>query len=258
DVKDMCPKKGSSLAYVCWMELRSHRMNALPLVDVFAWSGQDPLGSAQYSQKIPGVFHGSLLANLIVTGAVQLECPCRQRPFGLRNPLCNLAIVILKKCSLVDLFPVSMNRRFVHPGIHTDLVKPRCRSHLSRRSQNCEYSESCINSRIVRLPRFTMTVCRDGTVMKRKRNFLILLVIAASLWTGVAAADRNPATSAPDAAYLQSFEKWKAELVDDLKQNWLPLAGLFWLKPGQNSFGTDADNGFVFPKGPAHAGVFEL
>src|SRR5208282_3058204 len=103
-----------------------------------------------------------------------------------------------------------------------------------------------------------MTVCRDGTVMKRKRNFLILLVIAASLWTGVAAADRNPATSAPDAAYLQSFEKWKAELVDDLKQNWLPLAGLFWLKPGQNSFGTDADNGFVFPKGPAHAGVFEL
>ena len=94
--------------------------------------------------------------------------------------------------------------------------------------------------------------------MKRKQNFLILLVIAASLGTGVDAADGNPAASAPDAAYLQSFEKWKAELVDDLKQNWLPLAGLFWLKPGQNSFGTDADNGIVFPKGPAHAGVFEL
>ena len=28
----------------------------------------------------------------------------------------------------------------------------------------------------------------------------------------------------PDAAYLQSFEKWKSELIDDLKQNWLPLA----------------------------------
>lgn len=94
--------------------------------------------------------------------------------------------------------------------------------------------------------------------MKRKQNFLILLVIAASLWIGVDAADGNPAASAPDAAYLQSFEKWKAELVDDLKQNWLPLAGLFWLKPGQNSFGTDADNGIVFPEGPAHAGVFEL
>jgi len=94
--------------------------------------------------------------------------------------------------------------------------------------------------------------------MKRKRNFLILLAIASSLLADVAAADRNPAASVPDAAYLQSFAKWKAELVDDLKQNWLPLAGLFWLKPGQNSFGSDANNGIVFPKGPAHAGAFDF
>src|SRR5579885_2035535 len=38
----------------------------------------------------------------------------------------------------------------------------------------------------------------------------------------------------PDAEYVQSFNKWKAELVQDLKQNWLVLAGLFWLKPGEN------------------------
>ena len=94
--------------------------------------------------------------------------------------------------------------------------------------------------------------------MKQKRTFLILLAIASSLLTDVAAADRNPAASVPDAAYLQSFAKWKAELVDDLKQNWLSLAGLFWLKPGQNSFGSDANNGIVFPKGPAHAGAFDL
>lgn len=62
----------------------------------------------------------------------------------------------------------------------------------------------------------------------------------------------------PDAAYLQSFEKWKSELVDDLKQNWLVLAGLFWLKPGPNSFGSGADNAIVLPSGPAHAGVFQL
>jgi uncharacterized protein len=62
----------------------------------------------------------------------------------------------------------------------------------------------------------------------------------------------------PDAAYLQSFEKWKAELVDDLKQNWLVLAGLFWLKPGANTFGSAGDNAIVFPSGPAHAGVFQL
>ena len=61
-----------------------------------------------------------------------------------------------------------------------------------------------------------------------------------------------------DPAYQQSFDKWKAELVEDLKQNWLPLAGLFWLKPGENTFGSDAGNAIVFPRGPAHAGVFVL
>src|SRR5260370_28466055 len=66
------------------------------------------------------------------------------------------------------------------------------------------------------------------------------------------------ALQAPDAAYLQSFEKWKAELIDDVKQNWLPLAGLFWLKPGANTFGSANDNGIVLPSGPPHAGAFEL
>jgi uncharacterized protein len=65
------------------------------------------------------------------------------------------------------------------------------------------------------------------------------------------------AGAAPDAAYQKSFEQWKSELVDDLKQNWLPLAGLFWLKPGENTFGTDASNAVVFPKGPGRAGSFE-
>jgi uncharacterized protein (DUF1684 family) len=62
----------------------------------------------------------------------------------------------------------------------------------------------------------------------------------------------------PDAAYVHSFEKWKAELVSDLKQNWLVLAGLFWLKPGANTFGSANDNEIVLPSGPAHAGTFEL
>lgn len=62
----------------------------------------------------------------------------------------------------------------------------------------------------------------------------------------------------PDAAYIQSFNKWKAELVEDLKQNWLVLAGLFWLKPGANTFGSGDDNAIVLPSGPAHAGTFTL
>src|ERR1700686_2089246 len=93
--------------------------------------------------------------------------------------------------------------------------------------------------------------------MKRRQNLFVVWAIAAPLFAGAVPVD-NSSASAPDAAYVQSFEKWKAELVDDLKQNWLSLAGLFWLKPGENTFGTDAGNAVVFPKGPAHAGVFDL
>jgi uncharacterized protein (DUF1684 family) len=68
-----------------------------------------------------------------------------------------------------------------------------------------------------------------------------------------------PATALqpPDPAYLQSFEKWKAELVQDLKQRWLVLAGLFWLKPGTNTFGAASDNSILLASGPAHAGAFQ-
>jgi len=84
---------------------------------------------------------------------------------------------------------------------------------------------------------------------------VVLGLCLAAFASAVLAADQP---AAADAAYLQSFDKWKAELVDDLKQNWLPLAGLFWLKPGENKFGGDAKNDIVFPKGPAHAGSFTL
>jgi hypothetical protein len=64
--------------------------------------------------------------------------------------------------------------------------------------------------------------------------------------------------AAPDADYVQSFEKFKAHRIDSLKKNWIPLAGLFWLKPGVNTFGSAPDNIVVFPKGEAHAGEFDL
>ncbi len=79
------------------------------------------------------------------------------------------------------------------------------------------------------------------------------IAIAALLITASLVAAVEPL----DADYLKSFEKWKAELVDGRKQHWLPLAGLFWLKPGENNFGSAPDNGIVLPSGPAHAGVFE-
>ncbi len=62
----------------------------------------------------------------------------------------------------------------------------------------------------------------------------------------------------PSPEYQKSFDKWKSELIQSRENNWLPLAGLFWLKPGENTFGSDSANAVVFPKGPAKAGVFEV
>ena len=88
--------------------------------------------------------------------------------------------------------------------------------------------------------------------MQRNARRYPFVVIAASLFVVVSAS----AFQAPDAAYVKDFDKWKAELVDDLKQNWLPLAGLFWLKPGDSIFGSDNNNPIVLPSGPAKAGRF--
>ena len=83
-----------------------------------------------------------------------------------------------------------------------------------------------------------------------------IVTVAAVILLGVAAS--AVVLRPPDAEYLQSFNKWKADLVEDLKQNWLVLAGLFWLKPGENTFGSAEDNSIVMPSGPAHAGTFIL
>src|SRR5260370_36132156 len=82
-----------------------------------------------------------------------------------------------------------------------------------------------------------------------RRLSILVLALAATV---------SFAAQPPDAAYLKDFEKWKGELVDDLKQNWLALAGLFWLKPGANTFGAADYNAIVLPSGPAHAGTFRM
>ena len=94
--------------------------------------------------------------------------------------------------------------------------------------------------------------------MLRKNALLVAVAIILMGSAVLFAAAPNSPPATPDAAYVQSFEKWKAEQVDNLKQNWLPLAGLYWLKPGVNHFGSAPESAIVFPKGPAHAGAFDL
>jgi uncharacterized protein (DUF1684 family) len=88
-----------------------------------------------------------------------------------------------------------------------------------------------------------------------KVSMAVALVL---LGAAVTSALRAASPETPDAAYVQSFEKWKADQTADLRESWLSLAGLFWLKPGANTFGSDVANAILFPKGPAHAGEFDL
>ena len=85
--------------------------------------------------------------------------------------------------------------------------------------------------------------------MIHKTAVIAIVVIAASVVFAV---------EPPDSAYRADFEKWKQHLITGRKQNWLPLVGLFWLKPGANTFGSAADNAIVLPSGPTHVGVLNL
>ncbi len=63
-------------------------------------------------------------------------------------------------------------------------------------------------------------------------------------------------------AYLEEIEKWRTQRETRLKSDtgWLTVAGLFWLKEGDNRFGTAPENDIVLPEGsaPPRAGVFLL
>jgi uncharacterized protein (DUF1684 family) len=90
---------------------------------------------------------------------------------------------------------------------------------------------------------------------------LLLAVLAAGVSALLAAGPTTgTATAKPDPeAYRKQIETWRKERVDGLKKEdgWLTLVGLYWLKPGENRFGSDPGNPVILPKGkaPAVAGI---
>ena len=77
------------------------------------------------------------------------------------------------------------------------------------------------------------------------RNFIVVCLLFA-----VACSTRKEPTETEMHAHAASVEQWRTERYNDLKSRngWLNLAGLFWLKEGINSFGSDESNDLVFPK----------
>jgi uncharacterized protein (DUF1684 family) len=86
-------------------------------------------------------------------------------------------------------------------------------------------------------------------------RFLFRVVTTAcilSLLTGAHSSDDD---------YAASIEEWRKGRRASLlaEDGYLAVAGLFWLKEGDSTFGTDPDNDFVLPPGsaPAKAGIFQ-
>jgi len=63
-------------------------------------------------------------------------------------------------------------------------------------------------------------------------------------------------------SYKKEIEDWQLKRARGLQSEngWLTLCGLFWLKEGENKFGTDSSNAIVFPSGkaPKFAGIIYL
>jgi uncharacterized protein (DUF1684 family) len=56
--------------------------------------------------------------------------------------------------------------------------------------------------------------------------------------------------SPSEKLYQEEIQNWQRERIQKLKSKngWLNLAGLFWLKEGQNTIGSDTSNSLIFPE----------
>ena len=69
------------------------------------------------------------------------------------------------------------------------------------------------------------------------------------------------ASRAQDPSWQRDLAAWRAQHAADLQKpdGWLSLAGLEWFDPGDNSFGSAADNKIHLPaSSPEHLGVLHL
>jgi len=65
---------------------------------------------------------------------------------------------------------------------------------------------------------------------------------------------------AVDPEHLKDVEEWHKKRIARLYEEpgWLNLVGLFWLKDGENKFGSSKDNDIIFPPGLEHIGSLIL
>ncbi len=81
---------------------------------------------------------------------------------------------------------------------------------------------------------------------KFRRTAAVVMFCAAALNAVYAAAASAAPTSAELEEERQHVEEWKAQRLASLtsETGWLTLSGLFWLKPGENTFGSSKSSTF--------------
>jgi uncharacterized protein len=93
-------------------------------------------------------------------------------------------------------------------------------------------------------------------IRKMKRLITLMAVVLFSAVSFIFAAD-SPAT--PDS-WQRDLVAWREKRAANLQtpEGWLSLIGLEWLKEGDNSVGSAADNKIQIAKVPAHLGIVRL
>ena len=74
--------------------------------------------------------------------------------------------------------------------------------------------------------------------MRTKLTFVLIFAIAFSV-----ACNKSKPVSFDAAGYKTEIARWQNDRLTNLKKedSWLTLVGLYWLKEGENKFGSNAD-----------------
>ena len=88
--------------------------------------------------------------------------------------------------------------------------------------------------------------------MRRQRTVVAVAVLLLSVTA--------PTSGGRQDEYSAGIEAWRTEREAGLRvdDGWLTVAGLYFLREGENSFGAGPLSDIVLPEGPEDAGIFEL
>jgi uncharacterized protein len=92
------------------------------------------------------------------------------------------------------------------------------------------------------------------------KKFLFILSFISTLFL-LSSCSTNQLKEKGDWNYINEIKQWHQNRIERLKQEngWLNLVGLYWLKEGENTFGSGDNNYIVFPsKVPKSIGTFYL